>query len=392
MNDKNFALPAEWRGAADSLALSAQAGKFTQARYDGYRAELLGFAAAEGLLSAGEAYFAALEGDPASPYGGDCFEPGGTDLIVETSARGTRRVVPLLLAQAAQQGNRIENFALDSGEFKRFYYAGGVYRPCPDDRLRERIASVLLQTDEALYKAGVVNEAAAAIMHRTPVGTVDLLNSNEKVVNLKNGVLDLNTLRLGFHSPGVYSTVQLDAVWTEEDAPTPAFDSLLSHICGSDPAKERLLMQFMGLCLTNVPGWRIKKALFLHGPGNTGKSVLRRFIEALLGEGNYANMDLQTLEEDRFAAAQLRGKRLAGASDMSYLRVRQLAIFKQLTGGDFVYAQEKGQKPFSFRYAPLQRASTFIYHIFGIFTFFISFLLNSSDIALLRLDFKQFIF
>ena len=334
---------------ARKLALDAMGGNLTKTQYAARRARLLGQArGAEVPLL--EAALAALEGDENSPYGGACFQSEGAALCVEVGPRGTRKLSPLLLAQTVQLQEHIVNFRLDAGEFLRYYYAGGVYRPCPDDRLRERVQTTLLKTDESLYRYAAVVEAANAIAHMPPVGDLTLLNADENVVNFKNGLLRLDTMELTFHTPKYYSTVQLDACWTTEDAPTPAFDRLLAGLTGGDKEKERLLLAFMGLCLTNVPGWKLKKALFLYGPGNTGKSVLRNFIEEILGEGNYANVDLQTLEEDKFAGAQLQGKRLAGTSDMGFLKVRQLALFKQLTGGDNVYAQQKGQKPFSFRY------------------------------------------
>ena len=271
-------------------------------------------------------------------------------LCVDSSPRGTRKRSPLLLAQNVAERESIVSFRLDSGESVRYYYRGGVYRPCPDERVKERVQTELLKVDETLYRFSAVTEAANAIFHMKPAGDLQLLDADERTVNLKNGLLDLSTLRLSFHTPLQFSTVQLDAVWTETDAPTPAFDRLLGGICGGDPAKERLLLRFIGLCLTNARGWKLKKALFLYGPGNTGKSVLRNFVEAVLGEGSYMNVDLQTLEEDKFASARLVGKRLTGTSDMGFLKVRQLALFKQLTGGDKVYAQNKGKQPFSFRY------------------------------------------
>ena len=335
--------------AAEALSVEAQAGEFTRSAYESRKAWLLGQATPE-ETPALEEKFRALEGDRNNPYGGYCFRSEGTALCVEISPRGTRKLVPLLLAQTVQRLNSIVNFRLDSGEFSRYYYRGGVYLPCPDERLRERLVSELIKEDETLYRYAAVNEAANTLAHMEPVGSVELLDADENVVNLKNGLLRLDTLQREFHTPKRYSTVQLNALWTEKDAPTPNFDRLLAGICGGDKEKQALLLKFMGLCLTNVPGWRLKKSLFLYGPGNTGKSVLRRFIERILGQGNYMNVDLQTMEEDKFAAAQLQGKRLAGASDMGFMKVRQLALFKQLTGGDNVYAQQKGQKPFTFRY------------------------------------------
>jgi P4 family phage/plasmid primase-like protien len=60
-------------------------------------------------------------------------------------------------------------------------------------------------------------------------------------------------------------------------------------------------------------------------------------------------MDLSEIES-RFGTGAVYGKRLAGSSDMSFLSVDELRIFKKLTGSDSVYAEFKGQQPFEYVY------------------------------------------
>ena len=104
---------------------------------------------------------------------------------------------------------------------------------------------------------------------------------------------------------------------------------------------KQLLMEFIGVCISNVKGWRMKKALFLVGQGDTGKSQLKSLVERLLGRGNFVGIDLKEIES-RF------GTRLAGSSDMSFLSVDELKTFKKMTGGDSLFAEFKGQQAFEF--------------------------------------------
>ena len=83
---------------------------------------------------------------------------------------------------------------------------------------------------------------------------------------------------------------------------------------------KQLLMEFIGVCISNVKGWRLKKALFLVGQGDTGKSQLKSLVERLLGRGNFIGIDLKEIES-RFGTGAVYGTRLAGSSDMSFLSV-----------------------------------------------------------------------
>ena len=56
-------------------------------------------------------------------------------------------------------------------------------------------------------------------------------------------------------------------------------------------------MQFMGVCLSNIKGYRMKKALFMVSAGDTGKSQLKALTEKLLGKDNYTGIDLRDLEK-----------------------------------------------------------------------------------------------
>ena len=123
-------------------------------------------------------------------------------------------------------------------------------------------------------------------------------------------------------------------------------------LTNNDNAVARLLLQFMGACLSNIKGSRMKKSLFLVGDGNTGKSQLKSLVEKMLGKGNYTGIDLSEIEA-RFGTGTIYGTRLAGSSDMSFMTVGELKAFKLLTGGDAVFAEFKGLPAFEYKYSGL---------------------------------------
>lgn len=151
------------------------------------------------------------------------------------------------------------------------------------------------------------------------------------------------------HSADILSTIQLPCEWSDEYIDTPVFDSYMDTLTNGDEMVKQLLMEFIGVCISNVKGWRMKKALFLVGQGDTGKSQLKSLVERLLGRGNFIGIDLKEIES-RFGTGAVYGTRLAGSSDMSFLSVDELKTFKKMTGGDSLFAEFKGQQAFEFTF------------------------------------------
>jgi P4 family phage/plasmid primase-like protien len=105
----------------------------------------------------------------------------------------------------------------------------------------------------------------------------------------------------------------------------------------------------LGLTISNFRGYRTKKALFLVGDGDSGKSQIKSLAEYLVGYKNITTVDLKTLNE-RFGASALYQKRLAGCNDMNYEKIKDMSIFKQLTGGDTINIEFKGMSSFNYLY------------------------------------------
>lgn len=265
---------------------------------------------------------------------------------------GKLRVSAPLLAKHVRE-NLHYIFVRDDGRqtMQTYVYDGGVYRLYAPEMLKGAIKRYIEDFNEELVKMSVINEVYGLLttdLNYIPLGA---LNTDENVINFENGLLDLSSGDpvLIPHSPDVYSTIQIPCRWTGEAAPTPVFDGYMRTLTGGDEAVTKLLLEFMGACLSNVRGYRMKKSLFLVGPGNSGKSQLKALTERLLGRGNYTGIDLKEIEA-RFGTSSIYGKRLAGSADMRYMTVSELNAFKKLTGGDCVFAEFKGEKDFEYTY------------------------------------------
>ena len=242
-------------------------------------------------------------------------------------------------------------FELGEGDrvVRRLWYRDGVYIPIGIDEIRAKIKSYITSYNESCLCMADVEEVLRNILSDPNFVTSEELDADENIVNFKNGILNLDTNKLVPHSPDIYSTVQLDCDWTLDDIKSPTFDAFMHDLCGDDMSTYTLLMEFIGVTLSNIKGYRMKSALFMVGEGNTGKSQLKALCERILGQRNCAAIDLNTLEA-RFGTSAIYGKRLAGSSDLSYMSVNELKIFMQVTGGDRIFAERKGSSPFYYTY------------------------------------------
>lgn len=232
-----------------------------------------------------------------------------------------------------------------------YVYQDGVYKLYAPDMLKGIIKGYIADYDEEMVKMNPVNEAFNQIITDTNYISQYELNADETVINFRNGLLSLKSgvPQLLPHTPECLSTIQIPCDWKDVPTPTPIFDKYLRTLVNGDPAIAQLLMEFIGVCISNVKGWRMKKSLFLVGAGDTGKSQLKSLVERLLGNDNFIGIDLKEIEA-RFGTGAIYGTRLAGSSDMSFMSVDELKTFKKVTGGDSLFAEFKGQQGFQYTY------------------------------------------
>jgi len=162
------------------------------------------------------------------------------------------------------------------------------------------------------------------------------------LLNLANGMLDLTTLELREHDPALLSSVQLPIAW-DPSATAPVYERWLGEQAGEQAADLEETVATM-LDPSRTP----TKALFLFGPSHSGKSTFLRLMVAVVGKQNRTSATLHQLSTNRFTAAELHGKILNCAADLSSHHVEDLSMFKLLTGGDPVLAEGKFGQPFSF--------------------------------------------
>ena len=232
-----------------------------------------------------------------------------------------------------------------------YVFEHGVYVYYAPDMFKAVIKNIIAEYDEDVVSMGAVHETYAILTTDLDYTPESALNAREDIINFRNGLLVVTATdaRLIPHTPDILTTIQIPCNYTENLIPTPNFDRYLHTLTNGDRDVQQLLLEFMGVVISNVKGYRMKKSLFLVGTGDTGKSVLKSLTERLIGRGNFIGIDLKEIEA-RFGTGAIYGTRLAGSSDMSFLSVDELKTFKKITGGDSLFAEFKGQQAFEFTY------------------------------------------
>lgn len=231
------------------------------------------------------------------------------------------------------------HLAVDPGD-RLLVYESGVYI---DGRhhVTAAIGDLLGDTYRPIHARAIVELMTARLVAD---GLVILDSTTTVLVNVRNGLLDPFTGILSPHTAEHLSLVQFPIDW-RPDAVCPMFDAWLHEV--TDGRGDDLLEA--AAQILDMRGDRQRKAVFLHGPTRSAKSTFVRLLEALVGYRARSAVTLHELAGNRFATADLFGKVLNAAAELSAAHVDDLATFKQVTGDDPVRAERKYGQPFTFR-------------------------------------------
>jgi putative DNA primase/helicase len=176
-----------------------------------------------------------------------------------------------------------------------------------------------------------------------------VFDRQKHLLNIKNGVLDLEGGKLLPHDPGLY-LMQQAGVKFDAEASAPRWTKFLERSM-PDQARRDYLARIAGYTLTADTS---EQCIFVHvGTGANGKSVYIEVLMALLGD--YAqSVPSTTLLASKGEGvpndvARMVGKRLLSTVETAAGKKLDEELVKQLTGGDTVSARFMRAEFFDFR-------------------------------------------
>lgn len=182
------------------------------------------------------------------------------------------------------------------------------------------------------------------------VVTVNELDADPMLLNVKNGTVDLRTGCLRPHDPDNLIT-KLAPVTYNADADCPRWDEFQTTISDGDKDLIGFKQRAYGYSVT---GDTSEQALFIaYGGGSNGKSTELSVISGLLGEyADVAQFETFTAKKNegvRDDLADLMGARFVSASEGKARQSLAEGLVKQMTGGDMIKARFLFKDLFSFK-------------------------------------------
>ena len=236
--------------------------------------------------------------------------------------------------------NRGDTFVL-GGEC--FQYRDGVYV--------EASSSVRNTIREMIMLDSFITQARIMEVYRLIVDDTRIqkdpseLNRDKNLINFKNGVWDIQQAKIIPHDSKYLQTLQIPH---EVGLYKPFTETRLYQFFKKTRlAKEdvKMILDYMAYCLTLDHG--LKTFMILCGQSNTGKSVLLRFIETMIGHENTSALSMHELSH-RFYPSQLYNRLLNSCGDNGSLPLSSIENLKKITGGDLIMHEKKGKEPFFF--------------------------------------------
>lgn len=196
-----------------------------------------------------------------------------------------------------------------------------------------------------LYSEHRKNEVIGYIKAATYIDR-NRFNNNKNLINLKNGLLDINSKKLHPHTHEVLSTIRIPLTF-DIFTPSSGFGKIESFLYEVlDLGDIAIIQELLGYLL--IPDYRYQRAFLFCGNGRNGKSTLINLIQYFLGKENCAYESLQNLTTDKFAIANLYGKLANIFSDLPANKIYDTSIFKILCGNDAIKGEQKFKDSFSF--------------------------------------------
>jgi len=244
------------------------------------------------------------------------------------------RFMPLALVNRIRSDTPVISF---NGTFYR--YESGVYRLWAPENVDQ--TTIGLIPEDALR--GYHLKEVRTVLQSVSYVQRETVNQHG-ILNLRNGLLDLENGKIKPHTSDFLSTVQLPISFNP-DAQCPQFLTFLNTKL-PDTSLRAIVQEIAGYLLTASS--RLQRAFLIIGKRRTGKSTLIKVLTALLGKENVSNVSLDRLG-DRFQTAAIDGKLANFSTELNVKTFVQDGILKAIITGDDVMGEEKHKTPYSFR-------------------------------------------
>jgi P4 family phage/plasmid primase-like protien len=254
------------------------------------------------------------------------FEDEKEKPYVFINRNGVEAISIPALREHIKQNNIIRFY---QGSFKM--YSDGYYKTF------DMPSFVYMEIPEHLRSNKIAEQVTLDLQLDTDLLINDKDVAGGQYICFKNGVYDLKTRELTKHSSDRIFVSQIPHNYNPNAAPDEITESFLQNCCGSDVQQRKLLLEMIGVTLSDVRSF--KYWFFIQGAKDTGKSTFCGLLQKLLtdvdGTKHYSALPLNALDEDEFGLAEVLGKKANIVTDTANDPIKNLTTIKKLTGGAY---------------------------------------------------------
>jgi len=247
------------------------------------------------------------------------------------------KVTPLVEEATVELMKRYHFITIEETE-EIYYYKEGVYVPGGE----KLIAKVTEDMFHFNLRNNHLTEIKGHISRLTYVKHEEL-DSDINIINLKNGLYDVDNDRFFKHTPG-YLSINQKPIFYKKEAKSKRFIKFLQEVL----YPKEILTAIDAMAYTIHRDYTIETIFILFGFGNNGKSVYTAVITFMHGIDNVSNVPLTEMLGDRFAISDLENKDVNIDNELSGQTIKESAVIKRLTGGtrQRIRIQRKNQKAY----------------------------------------------
>ena len=298
------------------------------------------------------------------------YKPGGLDVVEEeaeqeqiaklreliTGDAKKPRLDHMVLLKLVNEVNHIRKHTEQTDSYAA--YADGVY--ITGDKAKNEIIKtvndILTQCKEAmgtdaqeLYTNGVNAEFWNQVRLTATPTAIEEWDKEDYLLNVINGVIDLQTGELLPHSPDYLMTKQA-TVRYDPGKKCPHWDAVVERQFGTG----EMAKYFQAMCGRILTGDTNSKAFYLmHGGTDTGKSIMLGALASILG--TYAvraareTFVANQYDNPRWEVANWIGARLVHVQEFKPNDYWYEPLIKDITGGEVIPAVKKHMTPFNYK-------------------------------------------
>ncbi len=218
------------------------------------------------------------------------------------------------------------------------YNTKGIYNYGGESLIKEKVQEYCGDNANTHFVAEVIGH-----IRRSTYISIESIDEGENILNVVNGLVNMQSCELSPHTPLYHSFIQLPVKF-DHNAKCPKIEAFINSIFNREDAE--VVKEYIGFCL--IKNYTFHKALMITGSSHSGKTTFVNLVIHLLGTNNIASVTLQDLCDKPFSAAELHGKLANISDDLPSNPVKYAGQFKRLTGESIIMAERKFKDPFSF--------------------------------------------